>query len=327
MGSHGPESPADLGKPSLLSVLKRVRARFKADNVTDLAAALTYYAVLAVVPGLIVLLSIFGLTGASTHQLTTQFNNVAPGSTAKIVQTMVQQAQSHQSGAGLAAILGLAVALWSASGYVGAFMRASNTVYDIDEGRPIWKTASTRVGVTVFAVLMLVAIAAIVVVTGSVARSVGDTIGVGSTAVQVWDIAKWPILLLLISVLLAVLFWAAPNAKQAGIKWISPGGVLATLVWLAVSGLFAVYVATFSSYGDTYGPLAGIVVFLIWMWLSNIALLFGLEVNAELERERMIAQGLPEDVEPFAEPRDTRKLTVEDRRAAERSAEARRPNS
>ena len=319
-----PETPTHLGTPSLWSVLKRARVEFSNDNVTDLAAALTYYAVLAVVPGLIVLLSILGLTHTNTQQLTDQASAIAPGSSGKVIQTLIKQAASHHSGAGLAAIVGIVIALWSASGYVGAFMRAANRVYDIGEGRPIWKTAPLRLALTLFAVILLVAMAVIVVVTGSVAHSVGNTIGIGSTAMLIWDVAKWPVLVVLISVLLAVLFWATPNAKQAGISWISPGGVIATLLWLVISALFALYVTDFSSYDRTYGSLAGIVVFLVWLWLTNIALLLGLEVNAELERQRAIAQGLPEDIEPFAEPRDTRKLSDEHRRQGEASTRARR---
>jgi YihY family inner membrane protein len=319
-----PQSPTDLSRRSIWSALKRARVEFGHDNATDLAAALTYYAVLAAVPGLIVLLSILGLTGTSTHELTVQVNRIAPGSMAKVLQTLIHQAQGHHSGAGVAAGLGVIVALWSASGYVGAFMRASNRVYDIGEGRPIWKTAPIRLGLTLFAVFMLVVMTGIVVLTGSVARTVGNAIGVGSTAVTVWDIAKWPVLVVLISILLAVLFWAAPNAKQPGIRWISPGGFVATVIWLAISALFALYVTDFSSYNKTYGSLAGMVVFLVWLWLTNISLLLGLEVNAELERQRAIEQGLPDDVEPFTEPRDTRKLSEVDRRDIERSVAARR---
>jgi membrane protein len=324
MADREPESPVELGKRSLWSVVKRARVEFGNDDATDLAAALTYYAVLSVVPGLIVLLSILGLAHTSTQQLTTQVTQVAPGSSGKVIQTLIKQAASHHSGAGVAAVVGIVVALWSASRYVGAFMRAANRVYDIGEGRPMWKTAPIRLGVTLFAVILLVAMAVIVVVTGSVAHSVGNTIGIGSTAMLIWDIAKWPVLVVLISVLLAVLFWAAPNAKQGGIKWISPGGVIATIIWLIVSVLFALYVTVFSSYDRIYGSLAGIVVFLVWVWLTNIALLLGLEINAELEHERAIVEGLPEDVEPFAEPRDTRKLSAEHRRQVEASAAARR---
>ena len=324
VGVAPPDSPTELSKPSLATVLKRARVEFSNDNVTDLAAALTYYGLMAVVPGLIVLIAIIGLTGANSQQVLAQVSSVAPGSAAKMIQTLIRQAEHHHSGAGVAAIAGVVVALWSASGFVSAFMRAANRVYDIGEGRPIWKTVPLRLAITIFAVVMLVAMAVIVVVTGSVARSVGNAIGIGSTAVTIWDIAKWPVLVVLISILLAVLFWAAPNAKQAGIKWISPGGVVATIAWLIISALFALYVSDFSSYNKTYGSLAGLVVFLVWVWLTNVSMLFGLEINAELERERAIEQGLPEDVEPFAEPRDTRKMSDEHRRAVEESAAVRR---
>lgn len=307
-----------------MPILKRVRVQFGLDNCTDLAAALTYYAVLAAVPGLIVLLSILGITGASTHQLTVQVDKIAPGSMAEVIKTLINQAHSQQSGAGVAAVVGVIIALWSASGYVGAFMRAANRVYDIGEGRPIWKTAPLKLALTVFAVVMLVAMTGIVVLTGSVARTVGDTIGVGSTAVTIWNIAKWPILVVLISVLLAVLFWAAPNAKQGSIKWISPGGVIATVCWIVFSALFALYVTDFSSYNKTYGSLAGMIVLLVWLWLSNITLLFGLEVNAELERQHAIDRGLPEDTGPYVELRDTRKLSDEQRQALDRSVATRR---
>ena len=324
MATRPPDSPADLSKPSIWSVLKRARVEFGNDNVTDLAAALTYYGLMAVVPGLIVLVAIIGLTHANSQQVLTQVTSVAPGSAGKVIQTLIRQAQQHHSGAGVAAIAGLVVALWSASGFVSAFMRAANRVYDIGEGRPIWKTAPLRLAVTLFAVLMLVAMAVIVVATGSVAGAVGNALGVGGTAVTIWDIAKWPVLVVMISILLAVLFWAAPNAKQGGIKWISPGGVIATVAWLVISALFALYVSDFSSYNKTYGSLAGLVVFLVWLWLTNVSLLFGLEINAELERQRAIAQGLPADVEPFVEPRDTRKMTPEHRRDADQSATVRR---
>jgi membrane protein len=228
-------------------VLKRARIEFGKDDVTDLAAGLTYYGVMAVVPGLIVLIAIVGLVGADSSRLLAQVSSVAPGSAAKVIDTLVGQAQRNHSGAGIAAIAGIVIAVWSASGYVAAFMRAANRVYDIGEGRPIWKTAPLRLAITLFAVVMLVVIAGAVVLTGSVAGTVGSALGVGGAAVTVWDIAKWPVLVVLISVLLAVLFWAAPNAKQGGIRWISPGGVLATVIWLAISAGFALYVADFSS--------------------------------------------------------------------------------
>ncbi|MCW2516141.1 MAG: ribonuclease [Mycobacterium sp.] len=320
-----PDSPTELSKPSLFAVLKRVGQQVGNDGLTDLAAALTYYAVLSIVPGLIVLISILGLLGPDTAtQVADQAQAIAPGSSANFVHTLITQAQANKGGAGLSAILGVAVALWSASGYVAAFMRASNVVYGIGEGRPIWKTLPIRLGVTVAAVILLVLSAMIVVLSGPVAHQIGNLLGVGDTAVLIWNIAKWPVLVVLVSVLLAILFWASPNAKQGGVKWVSPGGVIAVLIWLVISGLFAVYVATFASYNKTYGSLAGVVIFLVWLWLSNLAILLGAEVNAELDHAKAIAQGLPEDVEPFAEPRDTRKLDDHQKHAIDQAQASRR---
>ena len=311
-----PDGPTDLPKASLLAVLKRSRAEFRNDHLTTLAAALTYYGVLAMVPGLLVLFTALGLFGKHvTQKVAAQVNHVAPGSAGHFVQTLLHQAQSHKTGTGITAIVGLVIALWSASSYVNGFRQASNVIYGIGEGRPLWKTISIRLAVTVFAVVILMLCAIIVVVSGSIANEIGNALGVGHTAVVVWDVAKWPVLVVLISLLLAVLFWASPNAKQAGIKWISPGGVIATVMWLIVSALFAIYVANFSSYNRTYGPLAGIVVFLIWLWLSNIAILLGAEINAELDHAKAVADGLPPDVRPFAEPRDTKKLDESDKEA------------
>jgi len=205
-------------------------------------------------------------------------------------------------------IIGVALAIWSASGYVAAFMRAANAIYDIGEGRPIYKTLPVRVGTTIVLLLLLAISALAVVLTGGLAQQVGKVLGIGQTAVDVWDVAKWPVLLLVVSFMFSLLYWAAPNVKQPGFRWLTPGGLIAVLVWIAISLLFAFYVANFSSYNKTYGALAGVVVFLVWLWISNLAVLLGAEVNAELERGRRIEAGHPSHKEPFVEPRDTTKL-------------------
>ncbi len=305
-------------------MLRRARAEFRRDHLTDLAAGLTYYATLSAVPALIVLVAVLGLLGPdTTRQVTEQIQAIAPGSSAQFVSNLIEQAQSNRTGAGIGAIVGIVVALWSASGYVAAFMRASNVIYDIGEGRPIWKTVPIRVGLTVLAVVVIVVCVVIAVVSGPVAQQVGDVIGVGDTTVLVWNIVKWPILVIVVSVFLALLFWASPNAKQAGIKWVSPGGAIAVLIWLGASAIFALYVSHFASYDKTYGSMAGVVIFLVWLWITNIALLLGAEVNAELEHGKAISEGLPPDVQPFAEPRDTRKLDDEETAAVEATAERR----
>jgi membrane protein len=291
-------------------VLKRTFAEFKEDNLTDWAAALTYYSVLAIFPALIVLVSILGLVGESaTQPLIDNLGTVAPGPAKEIFTSAIENLQGDQGAAGVLFVIGLLGALWSASGYVAAFMRASNAIYDIEEGRPVWKTLPVRVGLTVVLLVLLAVSTIAVVLTGGLAEKVGDLIGLGSTAVTVWNIAKWPVLLLVVSFMFALLYWAAPNVKHPGFRWISPGGVLAVIGWLIASGAFALYVSNFSSYNKTYGALGGVIVFLVWLWISNIVILLGAEFNAELERERAIEDGMrPKDKEPFVEPRDTRKM-------------------
>ena len=304
-----PDSPTDLSGRSWFGVLKRSVTEFREDNLTDWAAALTYYGVLAIFPALLVLVSALGLIGESaTQPLIDNLGEVAPGPAQEILTNALENLQGSQGAAGFAFIIGLLLAIWSASGYVAAFMRASNAIYDIEEGRPIYKTLPLRVGLTV-ALLVLVAISAAgVVITGGIAKELGDVIGVGDTAVTVWNIAKWPVLLLLVSFMFALLYWAAPNVKQPGFRWLSPGGILAVIGWIIASVAFAFYVSNFGSYNKTYGALAGPIVFLLWLWISNIVILLGAEFNAELERGRAIESGMrPEDKEPFVEPRDAPK--------------------
>lgn len=299
-----PEAPTRLRPRSWVGVLKRTFREFQADNLTDLAAALTYYGVLAIFPAIIALISILGLVGHSaTQPLIDNLSKLAPSEGRQIFTSAINGLQHSRGSAGVLFFVGIAGALWSASGYVGAFMRASNTIYDIPEGRPFWMTAPVRVAVT-FVMLVLLAVSALaVVITGGLAGQVGKLLGVGGTAVQVWDIAKWPVLLLVISFMFSILYWASPNVKHPGFRWLSPGGVFAVAVWVIASGLFALYVAGFASYNKTYGALAGVIVFLVWLWISNVAILLGAELNAELERARVIEAGHPEDEEPFVEPR------------------------
>ncbi len=313
MATHperAPDGPTDLPKRSWKDTLKRTFTEFKDDNLTDWAAALTYYSVLAIFPALIVLLSVLGLVGDSaTQPLIDNLGTVAPGPAQEIFTSAIENLQGDQGAAGVLFVVGLLGALWSASGYVGAFMRASNAIYDIEEGRPIWKTLPTRVVLTLVLLTLLAISTIAVVLTGGLAAKVGDLVGLGSTAVTVWNIAKWPVLLLVVSFMFALLYWAAPNVKHPGFRWISPGGVLAVIGWLIASGAFALYVSNFGSYNKTYGALGGVVVFLVWLWISNIMVLLGAEFNAELERERAIEDGMrPPDKEPFVEPRDTRKM-------------------
>ncbi|MCW3069522.1 MAG: hypothetical protein JWL67_2147 [Solirubrobacterales bacterium] len=304
-GGRAPSGPSRLPRHAWGGVLRRTVSEFRADDLTDMAAALTYYGVLAIFPALIALVSILGLVGHSaTQPLIENLGKVTPGPAKTIFTSAIENVQRGRGTAGVALVAGLAVALWSASGYVAAFMRASNRIYDVEEGRPIWKTIPVRLGVTSVIVVLLAVSSVAVVLTGGLARQVGSLVGVGSSAVTAWDIAKWPVLLVLVSLMLAILYWASPNVKQPGFRWLSPGAICAVVLWVIASGLLALYVANFSSYNKTYGALAAVVVFLIWLWISNIAVLLGVELNAALERGRRIEAGHPADEEPFVEPRD-----------------------
>jgi YihY family inner membrane protein len=305
---EAPNDPTDLSSGSWRAAAKRALKEYKDDDLQDRAAALTYFGIQSIFPGLLVLVSLLGLLGKSvTQPLITNLSKAAPDSVSTIIKNSVTHLQQSHTASGIVGIVAIALALWSASNYVGTFMRASNAIYDVPEGRPIWKTAPVRLGVTIVTMVLLVAAAVIVVVTGGLARKVGDVLGLGSAAVTVWDIAKWPVLLIIIGLILAILFWASPNAKH-GFQWVSPGGFLAVILWLIASALFALYVANFSHYNKIYGSLAGVIIFLIWMWISNVAILLGAEFNAELERGRAVAGGHPIDEEPFSELRDDRKL-------------------
>jgi membrane protein len=301
----GPDTPADLDRAGWTGALRRTVSEFREDNLTDWAAALTYYAIQAIFPALLVLVSLLGLAGRETTQtLIDNVAGVAPGPAREIVMSAVENLQESQGTAGLLLVVGIAGALFSASGYIGAFTRASNAIYEVEEGRPFWKLRPQQMLITVVLVALLSVSALAVVITGGLAEQVGNLLGLGDTAVTVWDIAKWPVLLVLVSLMFAILYWAAPNVRQPGFSWLSPGGLLAVVIWLLASLGFAFYVANFGNYNKTYGSLGGVVIFLVWLWISNVAVLLGAEFNAELARSKTIAEGGPRDAEPILEPRD-----------------------
>ncbi|WP_439386676.1 YihY/virulence factor BrkB family protein [Amycolatopsis lexingtonensis] len=319
-----PEGPGELSKRSWGAVLKRTFKQFGRDNLTDWAAALTYYGVLSLFPGVIVLTSLLGLLGPDKIQtVIDNVNQVVPGQGKHILVGAIKELTGSRGLAGPLAIIGLLGALWSASGYIGAFMRASNAIYGMPEGRPVWKVVPIRVLLTVGIVVLLALCALGVVATGTVARRLGDLIGLGSTGVLVWEIAKWPVIAVLVSLAFALLYWVGPNVRQPGFKWLTPGGLLAVLLWVAASAGFALYVANFGSYNKTYGSLAGVIVFLVWLWISNLAVLLGAELDAELARGRSIEAGREEDQEePFLPPRDTKAMDEDE--AADVARETRR---
>lgn len=283
-------------RTGLVPTLKRTVQEFREDDMTDWAAALTYYGLLALFPALIAFVSIVGVFGdpvATTRKLTDIVTAVGPSSSADTFSGPIRSITSNRGAAGVLFFAGLGVALWSASGYIGAFMRASNVVYETPEGRPFWKLRPLQVLVTLAMVVLLALLALSLVLTGPVVDQVAGPLGVGNAATTAWDIAKWPVMLAVVVLMIGVLFHASPNVELPGFKWVTPGAVVAVVVWLVASALFALYVANFGAYDKTYGALGGIVVLLIWLWITNLALLFGLELNAERERSRELKAGVP----------------------------------
>jgi membrane protein len=291
-----PDAPTSLGRRDWMRTLKRTFTETREDGLTDWAAALTYYAVLAIFPALIALISILGLVGASaTDPLIDNLTELTPGPANEIITDAVNEITASQGTAGLAFVLGLLGALWAASGYVGAFSRASNVIYEVEEGRPFWKLRPLHLAITFLLIMLLAACAIAVVVTGPLAEQVGDVVGAGDTTLLIWEIAKWPAIALAVIAMFAILYYAAPNVRQPGFRWITPGGIAALVIWLLASIAFAVFVANFGSYNATYGSLTGVIVFLIWLWLSNLALLVGAQLNAEIERTRELEAGIAEE--------------------------------
>jgi membrane protein len=289
-------SPGDLPKSSWAPTLKRTLTEFKEDKLNHWAAALTYYAVLSLFPALLVMVSLVGLVAdpaTVTKFLTDVISALGPASAVETFRGPIEEITRSSGTAGILLIVGIASALWTASGYVGAFMRASNVIYEVEEGRSFVKLRPLQMLVTLVLILLLALVLVAVVLTGPLASAVGSAVGIGSSVVTVWNIAKWPVLLGMVVVMIALLYYASPNAKLRGVKSILPGSVLAVVVWLIASALFAFYVANFGSYNKTYGALGGVIIFLVWLWITNVAILLGAELNAEKERSKQIEEGTP----------------------------------
>src|SRR5215218_10807249 len=306
-------SPEGAGaKTGLFATLKRTLTEFQEDNLSDWAAALTYYGLLSLFPALIALVSLIGIFGdpqTTTSKLTEIITEIGPSSGAETFEGPIKSITESQSAAGIAFVAGLAVALWSASGYVGAFTRASNIIYETPEGRPFWKLRPLQIVVTLAMIIMMALLAVGLVLTGPVVEAVANPIGLSSTAVDVWNIAKWPVMAAIFILMVDLLYYATPNVKLRGFKWVTPGAILSIVVWAIASALFALYVSNFSSYDKTYGTLAGLVVLLLWFWITNLAILFGHQMNAERARSTEIAEGQPRaekeiQLEPRDEPKD-----------------------
>jgi membrane protein len=324
-----PESPTDLTKPSVLYVLRMTAREFARDQCTDLAAALTYYAVLSIFPALLVVVSLLGVFGQgkrTTDAVLKIVGDLGPSSAVDALRKPIEQLVASPS-AGFALVAGVVGALWSASGYVGAFGRAMNRIYEIDEGRPMWKLRPLQLVLTLAALIMAAAVAFMLAVSGPVASAIGGAIGAGQLALTGWSIARWPVVLVFVIVAVAILYYATPNVQQPNFRWISVGAAVAIVTWVVASVLFGLYVANFGSYNKTYGALAGVIVFLLWLWITNLALLFGAELDAELERGRELQAGMAAERDLQLPPRDTRVLQkneAKEQQDVERGSELRR---
>ncbi|MDV8147542.1 YihY/virulence factor BrkB family protein [Arthrobacter sp. B10-11] len=306
--SRKPDSPTDVTKPSWKYIAKKTFREFTKDQCPDLAAALTYYSVLSIFPALLALVSLLGIFGdaqKTTAALLDIVQGIAPGDTVNTMRPVVEDL-AGSSAAGFTLVLGLLTALWSASGYVGAFGRAMNRVYEVDEGRPFLKLRGTMLGVTVVNLLIVVVLAAMLVLSGPVAESVGNVIGLGGAFLAVWNIAKWPVMLVLVIAAIAILYYATPNVKQPKFRWMSMGSAIAVVVFLLASLAFGFYVANFNSYNKTYGAIGGVIIALLWLWILNMSLLFGAEFDAETERGRQLQAGIEAEETIQLPPRDTK---------------------
>jgi membrane protein len=324
-----PDNPSDLKKPAWKFAFRNTVREFLDDQCTDLAAALTYYAVLSLFPALLAAVSLLGVFGQgqrTTDAVLGIVGDLGPQSAVQALEGPIRSLTTSQA-AGFSLVIGIVVALWSASGYVRAFSRAMNRIYEIDEGRPIWKLTPIQMAVTVFAVLLMGVVAIALVVTGPLAQALGNAIGLGNAALLTWRIAKWPALALIVIFIIAVLYHTTPNVKQPKFRWLSTGALVALVVWAIASAAFGLYVSGFSSYEKTYGALAGVIIFLLWLWITNLALLFGAEFDSELERSRELQAGMPAADELQLPPRDTRRIDKkqeQEQEARERAEQLRR---
>jgi membrane protein len=290
-----PGKPHELPGHSWQAALRRTVTVFREEDLTDRAAGLTYYAILSIFPALIALVSILGLVGSAestTRALKQIVSELGPVSAVDALDGPITHITANRSSAGLFLVIGLAFAVFTASGYVGAFTRASNEVYGVAEGRPAWKLRPFQLLVTLGAILVVALVLLALVLSGPVASAVGHAVGLSDEFVSVYQVAKWPLLVLVVMGLLAVLYYATPNVRLPHIRWVTPGSVAATLVWIVASAGFAVYVTNFGSYDKTYGTLGGVITFLVWLWITNIAVLAGVVLNSEIERSRELEAGL-----------------------------------
>ncbi|QOC94826.1 YihY/virulence factor BrkB family protein [Micromonospora craniellae] len=289
-------------------VLIRSGRNYLRDNCTDSAAALTYYGVLALFPSTVVVVALVGLVSDGERTVDTVLDLARDVGAGSVVANenfvgVVRGVVDQNSSAGVLLSFGLLGALWSASNFIASFTRASNTIYGVAEGRPVWKLRPLQLGLAALSLILLAAVAAGLIVSGPVADAVGDLVGAGDAARTAWSVAKWPALAMIAMLLMSMLFWVAPNVRQPRFRWLTPGGAVALVTWASGSFGFGLYVANFGSYDTTYGSLGAVIAFLVWLYLSNSALLLGVQINAELQRGRQLQSGASDPEGPVLPPR------------------------
>jgi membrane protein len=304
-----PDSPTDVDKPSWKYIFRKTMREFTDDQCPDLAAGLTYYAIFSMFPALLALVSLLGIFGQAektTAALLEIVQGVAPGQAVEMIRDPIQELTTSPA-AGFTLVIGLVTAIWSASGYVTAFGRAMNRIYEIDEGRGFVKLRGTMLAVTIASLVIVALLAAMLVISGPVAEAIGNVLGLGGVALTVWNIAKWPVIVALVIVVIAILYYATPNVRQPKFRWMSLGSLIALLVFVVASVGFGFYVGNFSNYNKTYGAIGGVIVMLLWLWILNMSLLFGAEFDAEMERGRQLQAGIEAEETLQLPPRDTKK--------------------
>ena len=284
--------PTDLTVRAWWHALRDAAKSFQEKSLTDAAAALTYYSVLSIFPGLIVLVSLLGVVGSqeSVDGLLRIAEDLGSASAVDTLRDPIQNIVDNSGGAGAALVIGIAAALWSASGYIGAFIRAANLIYEVEDDRSFWKLRPLQLVITLVVTVAVAVILVLLVVTGPLATAIGEELGVGDTALTIWSIAKWPLLFVAVVTVIGLLYRVSPNIRHEGMRWILPGSFVATILWVAGSAGFSLYVSNFGSYSSTYGSLAGGIVLLLWLWLTNVAVVFGAQFAAELERTASAAR-------------------------------------
>lgn len=303
-----PDSPAEITKPTWKYILRTTIREFSADGCTDLAAGLTYRTVLSIFPALIAVVSVLSLLGQGGGTVTAvldEAEGVVPSDTWGTVRPALESVLTAPA-PGLGLILGLLVALWSASSYVKAFGRAMNIIHEVPEGRGGIKL-NVQMYLLTALILVLGAVALMVLVlSGPVAEAVGSAIGLGSAAITVWSIAQWFLLAFVVVLVVALLYYATPNVQQPKFRWVSVGALIAIVVAVLASVGFFFYVSNFGNYNATYGALAGVIIFLLWIYIINAILLFGAEVDSEVERGRELQAGMPAEETLQLPARDTK---------------------